>query len=504
MKKTLLLLIMDGYGLGKENKANAIYRANTPVIDKLLKDYPNTTLGASGLDVGLPEGQMGNSEVGHTNIGAGRVVYQDLTRISKAIKDGEFGKNPVITSAMEKAIKNDKAIHLMGLLSDGGVHSHIEHLYALLKIAKEKCAKNVYIHCFTDGRDVPPTSAIEYLKELQSFIDDLGIGKIADISGRYYAMDRDNRFDRVKLAYDALIKGEGELSDDAIKAITANYTSGVNDEFIKPTICHKGGNIKDGDSVIFYNFRPDRAREITSAITEADFKGFERGEVVSDINFVSFTRYDEKFKSVEIAFLPQSLKNTLGECLSEMGKKQLRIAETEKYAHVTFFFNGGREEQYQGEDRVLINSPNVATYDLKPEMSAVEVTNEAVRRIKSGEYDTVILNLANCDMVGHTGVMDAAIKAVETVDKCVGELVEAVLSVEGVALITSDHGNAEVMLDAEGNIVTAHSTNKVPLVVVGKNCNLRSGGVLADLAPTMLEIMNVSVPKEMDGQSLIK
>ncbi len=502
MNKPLVLMILDGYGIGKEDNSNAIYQAKTPNIDKLVAQYPNCVLGASGMDVGLPEGQMGNSEVGHTNIGAGRIVYQDLTRITKSINDGNFNKNTVLKAAMDNAVAKSSALHLMGLLSDGGVHSHTSHLRAIIKMAKEAGVSKVFIHCFTDGRDVAPSSAVNYLRDIEDFTKTIGLGSVATVSGRYYAMDRDNRWERVKLAYDAIVNGVGEKNISGEQTAIDCYGKDITDEFIMPTICTEGGTINNGDSVVFFNFRPDRARELTAALTQKDFDGFDREKGPLDVNYVCLTRYDSKFENVDIAFAPQSLENTLGEYLANNGKTQLRIAETEKYAHVTFFFNGGREQQYTGEDRVLIESPKVATYDLKPEMSAVEVTTQAIDKIKNGGYDVIILNLANCDMVGHTGIMDAAINAVEVVDECVGKLVEAILSVNGIALITSDHGNADVMLNDKGEVVTSHSTNLVPLIVAGYDCKL-TDGVLADLSPTMLEMMGLPKPSEMEGSSLI-
>lgn len=502
---------MDGYALRSESYGNAVKIANAGVIEKLMKEYPSTDLGASGLSVGLPDGQMGNSEVGHLNMGAGRVVYQDLTRITKAIEDGDFYENEELIKAMDGAKAKGKKLHLYGLLSTGGVHSHITHLFALLKMAKMRGLKEVYIHCFTDGRDVPPQSAIDFVKQLETEIKNIGVGKIASVGGRYYVMDRDNRWERVVKAYEMLTLGSGEKASSAEEAVLQSYEKGVTDEFIVPTnICENGkpiGLIEEGDSVIFFNFRPDRAREITRAFTVEDFDGFERKTGYLSLCYVGFTKYDETFKHSAIAFKKQELNNTLGKYLSDKGYTQLRIAETEKYAHVTFFFNGGVETPEKNEYRDLINSPKVATYDLKPEMSALEVTDKVLEEISSDKFDVIILNYANCDMVGHTGVLDAAVKAVKTVEECVGKITEAVLKRGGSCLITADHGNADKMIAEDGEPFTAHTTYRVPFILVSekyKGSKLRSGGILADIAPTLLEVMGETVPVEMTGKSLLK
>ncbi|MEE3497748.1 MAG: 2,3-bisphosphoglycerate-independent phosphoglycerate mutase [Ruminococcus bromii] len=504
MKKPLLLMILDGFGIGKHDNTNAIFNAKKPNIDKLFSSNPITQIGASGMDVGLPDGQMGNSEVGHTNIGAGRIVYQELTRITKTINEDKLKDNEAIVGAMDSALKNGTALHLMGLLSSGGVHSHNTHLYGILKLAKQKGLDKVYIHAFLDGRDVPPSSAAEFVEECMKETEKIGVGKIATVMGRYYAMDRDNRWDRVEKAYAAMVYGEGVEADCPVCAVKNSYAQEVTDEFVVPAVIKGGATIKPNDSVIFYNFRPDRAREITRALVDPDFKGFERKNGFFPLNYVCMTQYDATMPNVEVAFKPQTLENTLGEYISNLGMEQLRIAETEKYAHVTFFFNGGVEKQYPGEDRILVKSPAVATYDLQPEMSAYEVTDKLVPAIKSGKYDMIILNFANCDMVGHTGVFEAAVKAVEAVDTCVGKVIDAVKEMDGVALITADHGNADKMIDDDGEPFTAHTTNPVPFCIVGYDCELREGGRLADIAPTMLQIMNLPQPKEMDGKSLIK
>ena len=503
MKNTLALIILDGFGIGEDKCFNAITHAKIPTIKKLLDTCPKTAIGASGLDVGLPDGQMGNSEVGHTNIGAGRIVYQSLTRITKSINDGDFFKNEALLSAMDNAVNNNSALHIMGLLSDGGVHSHIEHLYGLLKFAKEKNVKKVYIHAFTDGRDVSPTSGINFIKDLENKITEIGVGKIATVSGRYYAMDRDKRWDRLKKSYDLIVNGKGKMDKSAVSIIEKSYAEDITDEFIVPTGVEGFEPIKDNDSVIFFNFRPDRAREITASITRSDFEGFEREKGKLNINFVSMTEYDAEFKDINIAFKPEVLKNTLGEYLSVNNKTQLRIAETEKYAHVTFFFNGGEETEYKNEDRILVKSPDVATYDLKPEMSAYEVTEKVTEAIESGKYDVVILNFANCDMVGHTGVFEATVKAVESVDICLNKVLNSIDKVNGKALITADHGNADVMEWEDGSPFTQHTTNPVPFIVYNHDCKLRNNGVLADIAPTMLDILNMDKPFEMTGSSLI-
>ena len=504
MKKPVILMILDGFGIAPE-KGNAIKAAKKPNIDKLFASNPLTQIGASGMDVGLPDGQMGNSEVGHTNMGAGRIVYQELTRITKTINEDKLKDNEAIVDAMDKALKNGTALHLMGLLSDGGVHSHIEHLYGILELAKKKGLKDVYIHAFLDGRDVPPSSAAEYADKLLNKLKEIGIGKVATVEGRYYAMDRDNNWDRVEKAYAAMVYGEGNKADCPVCAIKNSYNDGVTDEFVVPCVIEGGAQVKPNDSIIFFNFRPDRAREITRTFVDPDFKGFERKNGFFPVNFVCMTQYDETMPNVKVAFAPEALKNTMGEYLSSLGKTQLRIAETQKYAHVTFFFNGGEEKVYPGEDRVLIDSPKISTFDLKPEMSAYEVCDAACERILSGKYDVVILNYANCDMVGHTGVFPAAVKAVETVDECVGKLVDAVNKMGGVTLITADHGNADKMYAEDGTPFTAHTTNPVPLIVVGYDCKLKqNGGRLCDLAPTMLDIMGLAKPAEMTGVSLIE
>lgn len=504
MKKPIVLIIMDGYGENSDSYGNAMVTAQTPNLDKLFSEYPKTSIGASGMDVGLPDGQMGNSEVGHTNIGAGRVVYQELTRISKAISDGDFFSNKVLLDAVQNCKKNGSALHLMGLLSDGGVHSHISHLFALLKLAKDNGLKDVFVHCITDGRDVPPTSSADFIRELEAKMEEIGIGKIATVMGRYYAMDREKHFERVEKAYNAMVLRNGEIADTALEAVEKSYKNDATDEFILPTVCGNAPGVKSGDSLIFFNFRPDRAREITRAFVDSDFDGFERANGFFPLNYVCMTQYDATMPNVNVAFLPQSLDVPFGEVVSNLGLKQLRIAEYTKYAHVTFFFNGGSETVYDGEDRVLIDSPNVATYDLKPEMSAYEVTDELISRLNKNMYDVIIINYANCDMVGHTGVFDAAVKAVETVDECVGKVVDTVQALGGVAVITADHGNADKMFEPDGSPFTAHTTNLVPFAVIGHPCSLKeSGGKLADIAPTLLDIMGVDKPAQMDGSSLI-
>ena len=507
--KPVMLMILDGWGIAPAGPYNAAKTAKTPELSRLFETYPHTRLLASGNAVGLPEGQMGNSEVGHLNMGAGRVVYQDLTHISKEIADGGFFENGVLLDAMHAARDNGKQLHFMGLLGPGGVHSHIEHLFALLEMAKREKVEKVFVHCFLDGRDLPPESAAGYARELEDYIAKLGTGKIATICGRYYAMDRDNRWDRVEKAYDMLTLGEGNLAVSAVEAIEESYRQGVTDEFVLPTVIIENGapvaKVEKGDSVIFYNFRPDRAREMTRALSQEEFDGFDRKTGFLAPKYVCFTRYDATFKNIEIAFKPRTLVNTLGEYLAKCGKKQLRIAETEKYAHVTFFFNGGVEAPNEGEDRVLIPSPKVATYDLKPEMSAYEVKDKAIELVKSGKYDVMILNFANCDMVGHTGVFAAAEAAVKAVDECVGEVVAAVLEGGGKVLLTADHGNADHMFDADGTPFTAHTTNPVPLVLIGDtDKTLADGGKLCDIAPTLLELMGLTVPAEMTGKSLLK
>lgn len=503
MKKPLLLMILDGFGIA-EKKGNAIAAANTPNIDKIFSQNPITSIGASGLNVGLPEGQMGNSEVGHTNIGAGRVVYQELTRITKSIEDSSFFENPEFNKALENVKKHNSSLHLIGLLSNGGVHSHNSHLYALIDLAKRKGIKNVYIHAFLDGRDVAPISGKNFIVECENKIKEIGIGKIATVMGRYYAMDRDNRWERVQKAYDAMVFGEGKHCDSPSGAVQASYDEGITDEFVVPVVCCDNSNIKSNDSVIFFNFRPDRAREITRTLVDPNFDGFERKKGMFPLTFVCMTQYDATMPNVLVAFKPQSLANTFGEYISNKGLTQLRIAETEKYAHVTFFFNGGIEKSYENEDRILVPSPKVATYDMQPEMSAYIVTDKILDSIKSGKYDVIILNYANCDMVGHTGVFEAAVKAVEAVDTCVGKVTEAIAAMGGVTIITADHGNADKMIDENNKPFTAHTTNPVPFCVIGYDCELKSGGKLADIAPTMLNILDLPIPEEMDGISLIK
>lgn len=507
MKSELtMLMILDGFGENNNDKGNAVKIANTPNIDKLMKMYPTTEIYTSGLNVGLPEGQMGNSEVGHTNIGAGRIVYQELTRITKSIEDGDFFSIQEFNEAVENCKKNNSNLHVMGLLSDGGVHSHIRHLYALLELAKRKGIENVYVHCFLDGRDTPPASAEGYIAKLEEKMKEKEIGKIASITGRFYAMDRDKRWERVQKAYNAMVNGEGQKAPTAISAIEASYQKEIFDEFVEPTlICNNDvpiATIKENDSVIFFNFRPDRAREITRSLVDPKFDGFETKKL--DLYFVCMTGYDETMPNVYVAFKPTALAHTFGQYISEQGFTQLRIAETEKYAHVTFFFNGGEEKQYKGEDRILVPSPKVETYDQKPEMSAYEVTDKVVEAIQSEKYNTIILNYANPDMVGHTGNLDAAVKAIEIIDECVGKVLEAVEEKNGVLLITADHGNAEQMVDYKtGEPHTAHTTNPVPLIVVGiEDIELKTGK-LADLAPTMLDIMGLVKPEEMTGESII-
>ncbi len=507
-KKTTMLMILDGFGVNENSEGNAVKLAKIPNINEIMKQYPNTIIHTSGLDVGLPKGQMGNSEVGHTNIGAGRIVYQELTRITKSIEDGDFFSNQELVSAIENCKKNNSKLHVLGLLSDGGVHSHMRHLFAILELAKRKDFEDVYVHCFLDGRDTPPASADGYIAELEEKMKEKGVGKIATISGRFYAMDRDKRWERVKEAYDALVNGEGHRFASATAAIENSYQKEIFDEFVKPSIICKNdepvATIGENDSVIFFNFRPDRAREITRTIVDPDFDGFERKYFKT--YFVTFTNYDETLLPyVHIAFKKEEIKNTLGEYISKLGLTQLRIAETEKYAHVTFFFNGGEEKQYEGEDRILIPSPKVETYDMKPEMSAGEVTDKVVDAINSKKYDVIILNYANPDMVGHTGSLEATIKALEFLDGCVKRVVDAIENNDGTLLITADHGNAEQMIDYKtGELHTAHTTNPVPLVLIGREDVKLKEGRLADLAPTMLDLMNLEKPAEMTGESLIE
>ena len=506
-KKPTVLMILDGYGLNDRVEGNAIKQANTPVMDKLMAEYPYVKGLASGMAVGLPEGQMGNSEVGHLNMGAGRIVYQELTRITKEIQDGDFFKNEALLHAVKNAKENGSALHLFGLLSDGGVHSHITHLFGLLELAKKEGLEKVYVHCFLDGRDTPPQSGKGYVQELTDKLAELGVGKIATVMGRYYAMDRDNRWDRVERAYNAITKGLGVSAESGVAAVQNSYNNGKNDEFVEPAVVMENGKpvatVQDGDSVIFFNFRPDRAREITRAFCCDDFDGFAREKRIQT-TYVCFTDYDETIPNKEVAFHKVAITNTFGEFLAAHGLKQARIAETEKYAHVTFFFNGGVEEPNEGEDRILVKSPKVATYDLKPEMSAPEVCEKLVGAIKSQKYDVIIINFANPDMVGHTGVQKAAIQAIEVVDGCVGKAVDAIKEVNGQLFICADHGNAEQLIDYEtGAPFTAHTTNPVPFILVNADPSytLREGGCLADIAPTLIELMGMEQPKEMTGKS---
>ena len=507
-KKPVMLMILDGFGLSSNVEGNAVAAANKPNYERLKSEYPHTKLIASGLEVGLPKGQMGNSEVGHLNIGAGRIIYQALTKITKEIKEKSFFKNPAFNKAIDEAIKANSSIHLLGLLSDGGVHSHIDHLKALLKLAKDKGAKKVYVHAFLDGRDVQPGSALKYIAEIEEYMKEIGIGKIATVSGRYYAMDRDKRWERVQLAYNAMVLSKGEESTSAIDAVKKAMNDNKTDEFVLPTVIMENNkpvaSINNNDSVICFNFRPDRAREITRAINDKKFDGFARESL--NLNYVCTTQYDSSMENVDVAYAPESYTNTLGEYVSKMGKNQLRIAETEKYAHITFFFNGGVEAPNPNEDRALIPSPKVATYDMQPEMSAPEVTKELLKRLATDKYDMIILNYANPDMVGHTGVFEAAKKAIETVDECLGKVVESVLGKDGTVFITADHGNSEQMIDfSSGKPMTAHTTNLVPFTYVSNHSKeLRDGGKLADIAPTMLQVMGLDAPSEMTGKSLIK
>ncbi len=508
-KKPTVLMILDGYGLNETTEHNAVAEADTPVMDRLKKEYPFVKGNASGLAVGLPDGQMGNSEVGHLNMGAGRIVYQELTRITKEIEEGTFFENKALLAAVENCKANDSALHMYGLVSDGGVHSHNTHIYGLLELARRHGLKKVYVHCFLDGRDTPPTSGKDYVQELTDKMKELGVGEVASVMGRYYAMDRDNRWDRVEKAYRALTRGEGNEAADGVSAIAASYESGVNDEFVVPAVVMRDGKpvatVQDNDSIIFYNFRPDRAREITRAFCDDDFKGFER-EKKLNLTYVCFTEYDPTIPNKLVAFHKVELQNTFGEYLAAHGKKQARIAETEKYAHVTFFFNGGVEQPNEGEDRILVNSPKVATYDLQPEMSAYGVCDKLVEAIKSEKYDVIIINFANPDMVGHTGIEAAAIKAVEAVDECVGRAVEAILEVDGQMFVCADHGNAEQLVDYKtGEPFTAHTTNPVPFILVNADpaYTLREGGCLADIIPTLIELMGMEQPEEMTGKSLL-
>ena len=508
-KKPTVLMILDGYGLNENATGNAVAEGKTPVMDKLMAEYPFVKGNASGMAVGLPDGQMGNSEVGHLNMGAGRIVYQDLTKITKSIQDGDFFENKALLAACANAKEHDSALHMFGLVSDGGVHSHNTHIYGLLELAKKQGLEKVYVHCFLDGRDTPPASGKEYVEELEAKMQEIGVGEVASVMGRYYAMDRDNRWDRVEKAYRALVLGEGEKAVSGPAGIQSSYDNDVTDEFVLPTVVEKDGapvaTIKENDSVIFFNFRPDRAREITRTFCDDNFDGFDRGERIKT-TFVCFTEYDVTIENKQVAFVKEEITNTFGEFLAKNGKKQARIAETEKYAHVTFFFNGGVEEPNEGEDRILVKSPKVATYDLKPEMSAYEVCDKLVDAIKSETYDVIIINFANPDMVGHTGVENAAVKAIEAVDECVGRTVEAIKEVDGQMFICADHGNAEQLIDGEtGEPFTAHTTNPVPFILVNADpaYSLREGGCLADIAPTLIELMGMEQPKEMTGKSLL-
>lgn len=509
-KKTTVLMILDGFGINDNAEGNAIKMANKPVIDGIMEKYPCVKGYASGLAVGLPDGQMGNSEVGHLNMGAGRIIYQDLTKITKAIEDGDFFENEALLDAVNNCRENNSDLHMYGLLSPGGVHSHLEHVYALLKLAKDNGLTNVYVHCFLDGRDTPPTSAKGFISELENKMAEIGVGKVATISGRYYAMDRDNRWDRVEKAYNAMVLGEGNTAVSAEECMTKTYAEGVNDEFVVPTVIMEDNKpvatIKANDSIIFFNFRPDRAREITRCFCDVEFNGFERRKGYFPVKYVCFTDYDVTIENKEVAFKKESITNTFGEYLSSLGKTQARIAETEKYAHVTFFFNGGVEEPNAGEDRILVPSPKVATYDLQPEMSAPQVTEKLVEAIESGKYDMIIINYANPDMVGHTGVIPAAVKAIETIDSCVGKVLDALLKTDGQMFMCADHGNSDQLIDyATGKPFTAHTTNPVPFVLV--NCHKAKGlmedGKLCDIAPTLLDMMDIPQPKEMTGHSLL-
>ena len=504
-KKPTVLMILDGYGLSDQTEGNAIAQAKTPAMDSILAKYPHTKGNASGMAVGLPDGQMGNSEVGHTNMGAGRIVYQMLVKITKDIEDGKFFNNEALLKAVENCKKNDSSLHLMGLLSPGGVHSHMEHLYGLLELAKRNGIEKVYIHAYLDGRDVPPSSAAEYMEEAVAKMKEIGVGSVATIAGRFYAMDRDNIWEREEKAYAALVYGEGVEETDPVQAIRNSYANDVTDEFMLPTVVDKNGMIKENDSVIFFNFRPDRARQLTRIFVDPDFSGFERRNGYFPVTFVCMAQYDAEMPNVLVAYPPEELTMTFGEYLSKNGKTQLRLAETQKYAHVTFFFNGGEEKQFEGEDRILVDSPKIATFDMKPEMSAYEVSDTLVDAIKSDKYDVIIINFANPDMVGHTGIMEAAIKAIEAVDECVGRAVDALLEVDGQMFICADHGNAEKLIDEDGSPFTAHTTNQVPFIIVNydENYGLREGGCLADIVPTLIEMMGMEQPVEMTGKSLL-
>ena len=509
MKKTVVLMILDGFGLSEEIKGNAIAAAQTPVIDQLMKEYPFVKGSASGLAVGLPDGQMGNSEVGHLNMGAGRVVYQDLTRITKSIEDGDFFEKEELLAAIDNCKEHGSDLHLYGLMSDGGVHSDIRHLYALLKLCRQKELDRVYIHCFMDGRDTSPTSGIDYIRELVEETKSIGVGQIASICGRYYAMDRDNRWERVEKAYRSLVYGEGIQEEDPVQAMQNSYDREITDEFVEPLVIVKEGKplslIKEYDSIIFFNFRPDRAREISRTFCCDDFEGFDRGERIP-VCYVCFTDYDKTIPNKSVVFKEEEIKNTFGAYIASHNLKQARIAETEKYAHVTFFFNGGVEQPNPMEDRFLIPSPKVATYDLQPEMSAIEVCNTLTEKIRSGEYDCIIINFANPDMVGHTGIMPAVVQAIETIDSCVGKAVEAVKEINGVLFLCADHGNAEELINLETNEPwTAHTTNPVPFILINgpEGIALREGGKLCDIAPTLLELLGLEQPAEMTGKSLL-
>lgn len=507
--KPVALIILDGFALRDETTGNAVAQANKPNFDRYWSRYPHTTLTASGEAVGLPQGQMGNSEVGHLNIGAGRIVYQDLTRITKAIQDGEFEQNEVLLQALRHVKKSGNKLHITGLLSDGGVHSHIDHLFALLELAKKEGLDQVYVHPFLDGRDVAPDSAKGYMQQLLDKMKAIGIGRVATVQGRYYAMDRDRRWDRVEKCYRAMVYGEGPEFEDPIKAIEASYAQETYDEFVVPSVIKKANGdvvakIESEDAVICFNFRPDRAIQLSEALTRHDFDGFDRGShMPKNLNYVCMTTYSETVRG-HVAFSPKDLRNTLGEVIAKHGKTQLRTAETEKYPHVTFFFSGGKDEKYEGETRVLINSPKVATYDLKPEMSAYELAESTVKEIESGKHDAIILNFANPDMVGHSGKLEPTIKAVEATDECLGKVVDAVLAQGGVAVITADHGNADIIVDENGNPHTAHTTNPVPFIITDEKVELRDGGILADIAPTLLELMQIEQPLEMSGKSILK
>jgi len=504
-KKTTVLMILDGYGMEEGKNGNAIALAKKPVMDKLMSMYPVVKGDASGLAVGLPDGQMGNSEVGHTNIGAGRIVYQMLVKISKSIKDGDFFENPALVAAMENCKKNGSALHLMGLLSPGGVHSHTEHMYGLVEMAKRNGLDKVYVHCFLDGRDVPPSSAADYMEDAAAKLSEIGVGKIATIAGRFYAMDRDNAWDRVEKAYNALVFGEGVAETDPVEAVKNSYANGVTDEFMLPTVIEKDGMIKENDSIVFFNFRPDRARQITRAFVDPEFAGFTRKNGFFTNTFVCMAQYDAEMPNVLVAFPPEELTMTFGEYLAKNNKTQLRLAETQKYAHVTLFFHGGEEKQFEGEDRILVNSPKVATFDMQPEMSAYEVADKLVEAIDSEKYDVIVVNFANPDMVGHTGIMEAAVKAIEAVDECVGKAYDALMAKNGQMFICADHGNAEKLIDTDGSPFTAHTTNPVPFILVNYDeaYTLREGGCLADIVPTLIEMMGMEQPKEMTGKSLL-